>query len=67
MTEFISLALRPDVVRRALLYAVVVGGIIPPRDHEALRAGGVAAIFGPGTPIPTSAREVLRVLRDRLG
>ncbi len=47
--------------------AVVVGGIIPPRDHEALRAGGVAAIFGPGTPIPTSAREVLRVLRDRLG
>ena len=28
MTEFISLALRPDVVRRALLYAVVVGGIL---------------------------------------
>ena len=47
--------------------AVVVGGIIPPRDHEALHASGVAAIFGPGTPVPTSAREVLRVLRDRLG
>ena len=47
--------------------AVVVGGIIPPRDYEALRASGVAAIFGPGTPIPTSAREVLQVLRDRLG
>ena len=37
------------------------------RDHEALRESGVAAIFGPGTPIPTSAREVLRVLRDQLG
>jgi len=47
--------------------AVVVGGIIPPRDHEALHTSGVAAIFGPGTPVPTSAREVLRVLRDRLG
>jgi len=47
--------------------AVVVGGIIPPRDYAALRDSGVAAIFGPGTPIPTSAREVLQVLRDRLG
>jgi methylmalonyl-CoA mutase len=47
--------------------AVVVGGIIPPRDHEALRAAGIAAIFGPGTPVTKSAREVLRVLRDRLG
>ncbi len=47
--------------------AVVVGGIIPPRDHEALRERGVAAIFGPGTPIPKAAREVLQVLRARRG
>jgi methylmalonyl-CoA mutase len=43
--------------------AVVVGGIIPPRDHAFLRERGVAAIFGPGTPVPQAAREVLRVLR----
>jgi methylmalonyl-CoA mutase len=47
--------------------AVVVGGIIPPRDHAFLRERGVAAIFGPGTPVPKAAREVLRVLRARRG
>src|SRR5262249_55806678 len=47
--------------------AVVVGGIIPPRDYEFLREKGVAAIFGPGTPVPQAAREVLRVLRARRG
>jgi len=44
--------------------AVVVGGIIPPRDYDALRACGVAAIFGPGTAVPAAAREVLRVIRS---
>jgi methylmalonyl-CoA mutase C-terminal domain/subunit len=29
---------------------VIVGGIIPEDDREALREKGVAAIFGPGTP-----------------
>ena len=43
---------------------VVVGGIIPPRDHAFLRERGVAAIFGPGTPVTAAAREVLRLLRD---
>jgi len=45
--------------------AVVVGGIVPPRDHAFLREKGVAAIFGPGTPVPKAAREVLQVLRSR--
>ncbi len=45
--------------------AVVVGGIIPPKDYESLRAEGVAAIFGPGTAIPKAVAEVLGVLRDR--
>jgi methylmalonyl-CoA mutase cobalamin-binding subunit len=40
--------------------AVVVGGIIPPRDYAFLRESGVAAVFGPGTPVPKAAREVLR-------
>jgi methylmalonyl-CoA mutase len=47
--------------------AVVVGGIIPPRDSAFLRERGVAAIFGPGTPVPQAAREVLRILRARRG
>jgi methylmalonyl-CoA mutase len=47
--------------------AVVAGGVIPPRDYAFLRENGVAAIFGPGTPIPKAAAEVLQVLRDRRG
>ncbi len=43
---------REDVV-------VVVGGVVPPEDYEELRAGGVAAIFGPGTVIADAAFEVL--------
>ncbi len=42
---------------------VIVGGIIPPQDYDFLRSEGVAAIFGPGTPIPDAAAEVLEVLR----
>jgi methylmalonyl-CoA mutase len=43
--------------------AVVVGGIIPPQDYAFLRDAGVSAIFGPGTPVPDAAAEVLTVLR----
>jgi len=45
--------------------AVVVGGIIPPKDYAFLKERGVAAIFGPGTAVPQAAREVLQVIRDR--
>jgi methylmalonyl-CoA mutase len=45
--------------------AVVVGGIVPPKDHDYLYSRGVAKIFGPGTPVPRSAREVLEVLQAR--
>jgi methylmalonyl-CoA mutase len=41
---------------------VVVGGVVPPQDHDALRAAGVSAIFGPGTPIPQAASEILRLI-----
>jgi methylmalonyl-CoA mutase len=41
---------------------VVCGGVIPPQDHDELRAAGVAAIFGPGTNIPAAAHEVLALL-----
>jgi len=39
---------------------VVVGGVVPPQDYPALKALGVAAIFGPGTVIADAAREVLK-------
>ncbi|MBL6945724.1 MAG: methylmalonyl-CoA mutase [Rhodospirillales bacterium] len=44
--------------------AVVCGGIIPTADHEFLQDAGVAAVFGPGTHIPTAAREILGIIRD---
>ncbi|ADV67681.1 methylmalonyl-CoA mutase [Deinococcus maricopensis] len=44
---------------------VIAGGVIPQQDYAYLREHGVSAIFGPGTPIPVSAREVLRLLNER--
>ena len=44
---------------------VIAGGVIPQQDYPALREAGVAGIFGPGTPILASAREVLRLLSVR--
>jgi methylmalonyl-CoA mutase len=44
---------------------VFVGGVIPPQDYDFLRHLGVAGIFGPGTPIPQAAHDVLRAVRAR--
>ena len=33
-----------------------------PQDHEALRAAGVSAIYGPGTRVPASALDMLSML-----
>jgi methylmalonyl-CoA mutase len=44
---------------------VVCGGVIPPQDHDMLKAAGVAAVFGPGTNIPEAAREVIRLIREQ--
>jgi methylmalonyl-CoA mutase len=41
---------------------VVAGGVIPPQDYEFLFKAGVAGIYGPGTPIPKAAQQILRVL-----
>jgi len=45
---------------------VVVGGVIPPKDYADLKAGGVAAVYGPGTNIPEAASEVLELLNKKL-
>jgi len=42
---------------------IVVGGVIPPRDHDKLLALGVAAVFGPGTVLTTAARSMLAQLQ----
>ncbi|MEU8272270.1 methylmalonyl-CoA mutase [Sphaerisporangium sp. NPDC049002] len=46
---------------------IVVGGVIPPGDFDALRAAGAAAIFPPGTVIADAALDLLRDLSGRLG
>ncbi len=46
---------------------VVVGGVIPPADHEALYEAGAPAVFGPGTVIADAATGLLRRLQTELG
>ena len=41
---------------------VIVGGVIPHQDYDALYKAGAAAIFGPGTPIATAAIKILEIL-----
>ena len=46
---------------------IVVGGVIPPEDYDALYNAGAAAVFGPGTVIGEAAEKLLCDLADRLG
>jgi methylmalonyl-CoA mutase len=54
-----------DLGREDIL--VVVGGVIPPEDYDALRDAGAVAIFGPGTVIADAAIELLEQLDAQLG
>jgi methylmalonyl-CoA mutase len=40
----------------------VAGGVIPEQDKRALKEIGVAAVFGPGTVIPTAAVALLDLI-----
>ena len=51
---------RPDIM-------IVVGGVIPPRDYDALYAAGAKAVFGPGTVIAEAAADLLNKLNAQLG
>jgi methylmalonyl-CoA mutase len=51
---------RPDIM-------IVVGGVIPPADYDALYKAGAKAVFGPGTNIPVAAVDLLRKLNVALG
>ena len=44
---------------------IIVGGVVPPEDHEKLREAGAAAIFGPGTIITDAAQELLDALEAK--
>ncbi len=46
---------RPDII-------VTAGGVIPAQDYDFLYKAGVAAIFGPGTPVAYSAAKCLEIL-----
>jgi methylmalonyl-CoA mutase len=46
---------------------VFVGGVIPKQDYEFLYEAGVKGIYGPGTPIPASAKDVLEQIRRAAG
>ena len=41
---------------------VVAGGVIPPQDYQCLFDAGVAAVFGPGTPVAESAIKMMELL-----
>jgi methylmalonyl-CoA mutase len=41
---------------------VIAGGVIPPQDYQFLYDAGVAAIFGPGTSVSKTAKQILSLL-----
>jgi methylmalonyl-CoA mutase len=46
---------------------VFVGGVIPRQDYQMLYDAGVKGIYGPGTPIPASAKDVLAQIKKAIG
>jgi methylmalonyl-CoA mutase len=42
---------------------VFVGGVIPRQDYDMLYEAGVKGIYGPGTPVPASAKDVLEQIK----
>ena len=48
---------------RGLNIPVLVGGIIPPEDRDALLKMGVAGVYGPGTPL----KEIIEIVKKLVG
>ena len=59
LRDALAKAGRPDI-------GIVVGGVVPPQDHEVLLQSGAMAIFGPGTVIAEAARVLIDSLMERL-
>ncbi|MDP4238240.1 MAG: methylmalonyl-CoA mutase [Bacteroidota bacterium] len=43
---------------------VIAGGVIPAQDYDYLYKAGVAAIFGPGSPVAKAACTILEILLE---
>jgi len=64
-------SLVPQVLEELAAYGredihVIVGGVIPPGDYDALYDEGVTGVFGPGTVIAEAAQQLLRVLLEEV-
>ncbi|RJF74289.1 methylmalonyl-CoA mutase [Rhodopseudomonas palustris] len=46
---------------------IIIGGVVPPQDYDALKKSGAEAIFPPGTVIADAAEELIHKLNARLG
>jgi methylmalonyl-CoA mutase len=46
---------------------IVVGGVVPPQDYDALYKAGATAIFPPGTIISEAATNLLRIMNEKYG
>jgi methylmalonyl-CoA mutase len=46
---------------------VITGGVIPAQDYDFLYKAGVMAIFGPGTRVTDTGKEILKVLLETYG
>lgn len=51
------------VKKNKLKVLVTAGGIIPEEDVPALKKSGIAAVFGPGTPI----EDIVKFHKEKLG
>eukprot|EP01060_Flectonema_neradi_P021617 TRINITY_DN2938_c0_g1_i1.p1 TRINITY_DN2938_c0_g1~~TRINITY_DN2938_c0_g1_i1.p1 ORF type:complete len:724 (+),score=182.75 TRINITY_DN2938_c0_g1_i1:40-2211(+) len=45
---------------------VIAGGVIPAQDYQELYDAGVACVFGPGTPIPKCANDLLDKMKENI-
>ncbi len=66
------LTLVPDLRRELQRFdrddvLIVLGGVIPPQDYDALYKAGAKAIFAPGTVIPEAAVDLMHKLNETLG
>ena len=60
LRDALAAAGRPDIM-------IVVGGVVPAHDFEALRQAGAQAIFPPGTVVAQAAEKLLEALAGQLG
>ncbi len=66
-STLVMISHRQNILSMADYVMVIVGGVIPPQDFDALRDAGAKAIFPPGTVIPEAAAELITALTAHLG